>query len=71
MPLGYDPYRDARRLGIFEEVPSHDFQDVNAGQIVERIMKSRAKFEERQRKKGFKSVVEEEARRKEIEAMDQ
>lgn len=67
MDLAYDPYRDAKGLGIFEEVPRHDFQDVNAGEIVERIMKSRAKFEERQRRKGGKSVVEEEVRRREGE----
>lgn len=66
-PLPYDPYADARRLGIFEEIPRHDFQEVNAGEIVERITRSRARFEERQRAKGVKSVGEEEVRRREME----
>ena len=68
VPLDYDPYSDARRLGIFKEVPRHDFQDVNAAQIVDRITRSRARFEERQRKKGVKSVAEEAARQRELEA---
>jgi ethanolamine-phosphate cytidylyltransferase len=65
MPLTYDPYIDAKEMGIFSEVPSHDFQDVNAGEIVERIMKSRKLYEERQRKKGEKAVTEEAVKRRE------
>lgn len=68
MPLDYDPYRQAKHLGIFEEIPRHDFQEVNAGHIVDRITRSRARFEERQRAKGVKAVREEKARQKELNA---
>jgi len=67
MPLDYDSYSEAKQLGIFHEVPSHDFQNVNAGQIVDRITKSRAMFEERQRAKGVKGVGEEAKKREELE----
>lgn len=67
MPLTYDPYIDAKEMGIFSQIGNHDFQHVNAGEIVERIMKSRAAFEERQRRKGAKATVEEAARAREIE----
>ncbi|KAI9671701.1 MAG: hypothetical protein M1831_003229 [Alyxoria varia] len=59
MPLSYDPYASARALGIFEEIARHDFQEVNAAQIVERIEKGRERFEERQRVKGVKGGIEE------------
>jgi ethanolamine-phosphate cytidylyltransferase len=29
-----DPYVDAKSMGIFEETPKHQFQDVNAENIV-------------------------------------
>lgn len=65
MPLTYDPYVDAKELGIFREVPSHSYQQVNAGEIVDRILKSREAFAERQRKKGEKAIGEEAVRRRE------
>lgn len=65
MPSVEDPYKDAKQLGIFQEVPAHDFQHVNAGEIVERIMASRAMYEERQRKKGIKGAGEDAIRRRE------
>ena len=68
MPLDYDPYKDARHLGIFEEIPRHDFQEVNAGHVVERILSSRERFEERQKNKGVKGVGEEQKRRTEMES---
>jgi len=52
-------------MGIFNEVPPHDFQDVNAAQIVDRILKNRTRYEERQRKKGEKGITEEAVRRRE------
>ncbi|KAB8670388.1 hypothetical protein FH972_026301 [Carpinus fangiana] len=61
-----DPYVDAKDLHIFQEVPRHDFQEVNAGHVVERIMRSRAQYEERQRLKAGKALGEAEARAKEI-----
>jgi ethanolamine-phosphate cytidylyltransferase len=65
MPLSYDPYTFARSLKIFKEIPQHDFQHVNAGEIVERILKSRAMYEERQRAKGVKGAGEEAVKRRE------
>ncbi|KAF2759709.1 phosphoethanolamine [Pseudovirgaria hyperparasitica] len=65
MPLTFDPYKTSKELGIFKEIGSHEFQNVNAGQIVERIMKGRALYEERQRKKGEKGFGEEAMRRRE------
>lgn len=65
MALTYDPYLDAKGMGIFKEIHSHPFQLVNAGEIVERIFKSRELFAERQRKKAEKAVGEEAARRRE------
>ena len=55
-------------MGLFQEIPCHDFQEVNAGHIVDRITRSRARFEERQRAKGVKGVGEEAARQEELQA---
>ena len=52
-------------MGIFQEVGPHDFQHVNAAEVVERIMKSRTMYEERQRLKGEKTIGEEAVRRRE------
>lgn len=68
MGLEYDPYREAKRLDLFEEVPHHEFQDVDAGHIVNRITASRERFEARQRAKGVKAVGEEAIRKKELES---
>ncbi|KAF2086127.1 phosphoethanolamine [Saccharata proteae CBS 121410] len=65
MPSAHDPYADAKALGIFVEVPEHAYSHVNAGEIVDRIMQSRAMYEERQRVKGVKGVGEEAVRRRE------
>ncbi|KAI1875282.1 hypothetical protein JX265_004340 [Neoarthrinium moseri] len=66
MPLSYDPYTGPKEMGIFQEVPMHAFHEVNAGTIVQRIMKSRDLYEERQRKKGAKANIEAAARQREI-----
>lgn len=65
MPLTYDPYTAPKELGIYQEIGEHTFQDVNAGNIVERIMSSRKQYEERQRRKGEKADVEAAARLRE------
>jgi ethanolamine-phosphate cytidylyltransferase len=65
MPLTYDPYAAAKEMGIFRQIGEHVFSNVNAGEIVTRILKGREAFEERQRKKGEKSVGEEAVRRHE------
>lgn len=59
MPLTYDPYTAARDLNIYQEIGNHDFQTVNAGEIVQRILKSREMYEARQRAKGEKAATEE------------
>jgi ethanolamine-phosphate cytidylyltransferase len=64
-PANMDPYHDAKALGLFQETPKHRFQDVNADQIVHRILENRHEYEERQRKKGEKVVGEEAQHRRE------
>lgn len=65
MPLTYDPYTAAKEMGIYNEIGAHKFSGVNAGQIVQRIMKSRDMYEERQRAKGVKGIGEETQRLRE------
>lgn len=69
MPLTYDPYTGAKMLGIYHEIGTHDFLDVNAGEIVQRILKSREMYENRQRAKGEKVATEAAVQRR--EAMEQ
>lgn len=74
MPLTYDPYSSLKGAGgentsIYKEIGSHAFQDVNAGTIVARIMKSRSLYEERQRVKAAKALKEEEDKKREAEMM--
>jgi ethanolamine-phosphate cytidylyltransferase len=65
MPLTYDPYVAAKWMGIYREIGNHEFAGVNAGQIVQRILKSRDMYEERQRVKGVKGIGEDAQRRRE------
>lgn len=65
MPLTYDPYTAAKELGIYHQIGNHDFQNVNAGEIVQRILKSREMYEARQRAKGEKAATEEAVQRRE------
>ncbi|KAL2786222.1 hypothetical protein BJX66DRAFT_328736 [Aspergillus keveii] len=60
IPLTYDPYTAPKQMGIFRETTEHDFQHVNAGEIVDRILKSREAYEARQRAKLQKGALEEE-----------
>lgn len=66
MPLTYDPYTAPKAMGIYHQMGEHAFSDVNAGQIVQRIMRSRDLYEERQRKKGVKAGIEAAARHREV-----
>lgn len=66
IPLSYDPYTAPKEMGIFRKISVHNFQNVNAGSIVQRILESRALYEERQRKKGVKAVNEASQREREI-----
>lgn len=66
MPLTYDPYTAPKAMGIYRQIGEHAFSDVNAGQVVQRIMRSRDMYEARQRAKGIKAGVEEAAREREV-----
>lgn len=52
-------------MGIYRDIGKHEFAGVNAGQIVQRILKSRDMYEERQRVKGVKGIGEEAQRTRE------
>ena len=65
MPMTSDPYVDAKALGLYREIGNHEFKHVNAEEIVRRIMKSRAMYEDRQRKKEEKATTEEAFKRSE------
>lgn len=65
MPLTYDPYSGAKALHIYQQIGNHAFQNVNAGEIVQRILKSREMYEQRQRVKREKTAVEQAAQRNE------
>jgi ethanolamine-phosphate cytidylyltransferase len=56
----------SKEMGIYREVPLPQSEYVGADGIVDRILKSRAMYEERQRVKGVKGMGEEAARRREI-----
>ncbi|KAH9810082.1 ethanolamine-phosphate cytidylyltransferase-like [Teratosphaeria destructans] len=60
-----DAYEDVKEKLIRTE--EHDFQDVDSAAIVKRILDKRVEYEERQRKKGQKSVGEGALRREELE----
>lgn len=65
IPLTFDPYAAAKDMKLYREIGNHDFQHVNAGEVVQRIMKSREMYEERQRSKLEKARREEAAQREE------
>ncbi|KAG5921857.1 hypothetical protein E4U53_003756 [Claviceps sorghi] len=66
MPLTYDPYTAPKAMGIYREIGAHAFAEVNAGEIVQRILRSRDLYEARQRAKGVKAEVEAAARQREM-----
>ncbi|GAB1315107.1 choline phosphate cytidylyltransferase [Madurella fahalii] len=69
MPFTDDVYTAPKEMGIYREVGHHEFEDVNAGTIVQRIMKSRDLYEARQRAKGMKADIE--AAHKERERLEE
>lgn len=71
LPGTHDPYTDAKSMGLLRDIPAHPFSHVNATEIVDRILKSRALYEERQRVKGVKGVGEEAVRRREAMEKEQ
>ncbi|KAH6840738.1 hypothetical protein B0I37DRAFT_222145 [Chaetomium sp. MPI-CAGE-AT-0009] len=58
MPFTEDVYIEPKEMGIYREIGHHEFEDVNAGTIVQRIMKSRDLYEARQKAKGMKADLE-------------
>lgn len=52
------PYTDCEEDGIYYQLPHHQYDDVTSTQIVERVLKYREQYEERQRKKGIKAQNE-------------
>lgn len=66
MPLTHDPYAEPKEMGIYREIGKHAFSEVNAAEIVGRIMRSRDRYEARQRAKGVKAEMEAAARRREV-----
>ncbi|KAK4453813.1 hypothetical protein QBC34DRAFT_194293 [Podospora aff. communis PSN243] len=66
MPHTNDVYTAPKQLGIYREIGHHEFEDVNAGTIVQRIMKSRDQYEARQKAKGMKADIEAAHKRREL-----
>ena len=69
MPFTEDVYTEPKEMGIYREIGRHEFEDVNAGTIVQRIMKSRDRYEARQKAKGMKADLE--AAHKERELLEE
>ena len=65
IPLPYDPYIDAKKMKIYQDIGKHEYQDVNAGEIVQRVLRSKEMYENRQRLKGLKATGEEAVQRRE------
>lgn len=61
-----DVYTAPKEMGIYREIGHHEFEHVNAGTIVQRIMKSRDLYEERQKAKGMKAEIEAAQRQREL-----
>lgn len=67
MPFTEDVYAEPKAMGIYREVGQHEFADVNAGSIVQRIMKSKSLYEARQKAKEAKANVEVEQKQRELQ----
>ncbi|KAI9805044.1 MAG: hypothetical protein M1826_004791 [Phylliscum demangeonii] len=67
MSVHQDIYLVPKAMGLYREIGPHVYQEVNAEQIVQRILKSRALYEDRQRRKGVKDGIEADSKRKEDE----
>lgn len=55
---GSDPYSDVKMLGIHVEMGPHPYDHVQSAALVDRVLSFREQYEERQRKKGWKSENE-------------
>ncbi|KAK4224436.1 hypothetical protein QBC38DRAFT_485561 [Podospora fimiseda] len=67
MPLTDDVYTAPKEMGIYREIGHHEFEGVNAGEIVQRIMRSRDLYEARQKAKGMKAEIEAAQRERELQ----
>lgn len=67
MPFTGDVYAEPKAMGIYREIGPHEFLDVNAGTIVQRIMMNKERYLERQRAKRAKAELEAEQRQRELE----
>ncbi|KAH3663344.1 hypothetical protein OGAPHI_005334 [Ogataea philodendri] len=53
-----DPYDDVKQLGLYENLGRHEYDHISTEDIASRVLKNRAAYEERQRRKGWKSEHE-------------
>lgn len=67
MEFTEDVYIAPKEMGIYREIGHHEFEDVNAGTIVQRIMKSRDQYEARQKAKLKKAEIEAAHKQRELE----
>lgn len=54
--IGEDIYQEVKDK--YETIPHHKYDNINTELIVSRVLKNKAAFEERQKKKGWKSEIE-------------
>lgn len=66
MPFTDDVYTEPKEMGIYREIGHHEYEDINAGTIVQRILKSRDLYEARQRAKGIKADLEAAQKQREL-----
>ncbi|KAK9238981.1 hypothetical protein V1525DRAFT_373619 [Lipomyces kononenkoae] len=60
-----DPYAEVKRTGLYREIGDHKYKDISTETIVERVTRNRGVYEERQRRKGWKSDIENELKSQE------
>lgn len=61
-----DPYKEIKAVGKFEEIESHPYEGISSSNIVERVLGHREEYEERQRRKGWKSANEKKLEEEEV-----
>lgn len=64
----FDPYEYAKSHDMFEAIGPHKFDDVSSSTIVDRVLRYKEQYEERQKKKGWKAENESALRQQEIQA---
>ncbi|VEU20389.1 DEKNAAC101268 [Brettanomyces naardenensis] len=66
-----DPYSEARELGIYQQLGEHAYDSMTTEDIVERVLENRKAYEQRQKRKGWKSERENVLRQQEKLPADQ